>query len=72
MSFLSTSIGGRPSKPESGNGLRRRYDGEADLSLYEEADEAEVLDRFQRIQDTTDSRRKFGVERNGLALLGCR
>jgi hypothetical protein len=49
--------------------LGRRYDGAIDLSLYEDADQADVLDRFQRILDTTDTRRAFGVENNGLVLL---
>jgi hypothetical protein len=49
--------------------LGRRYDGEIDLSLYEAADQEEVLERFRAVSDTTDSRRTFGIESNGLALL---
>jgi len=49
--------------------LSRRYDGAIDLSLYEAADKADVLERFLAILETTDSRRKFGVGHNGLALL---
>jgi hypothetical protein len=49
--------------------LRRRYDGAIDLSPYEAADEADVLERFRAISETAGSRRKFGVEHNGLALL---
>lgn len=49
--------------------LGRRYDGEIDLSLFEAADQDEVLERFRALSDTTDSRRKFGIESNGLALL---
>ena len=49
--------------------LGRRYDGEIDLSLYEAADQAEVLERFQALSDTVDTERTFGVENNGLALL---
>lgn len=49
--------------------LGRRYDGEIDLSLYEDADREDVLERFRAVSDTTDSRRNFGIERNGLALL---
>jgi len=49
--------------------LRRPFDGDLDLSLYEATDEADVLERFLAILETTDSRRKFGVEHNGLALL---
>jgi hypothetical protein len=49
--------------------LSLRYDGAIDLSLYETADQTDVLERFGSILETTDSRRKFGVERDGLALL---
>ncbi len=49
--------------------LGRRYDGAIDLSLYEAADREDVLERFRSILETTDSRRKFGVENTGLALL---
>ena len=49
--------------------LNQRYDGAIDLSLYEAADETEVLDRFRSILDTTDTQRQLGIERNGLALL---
>ena len=38
----------------------RRYDGEIDLSLYEAADEADVLERFQALSDTVDTERTFG------------
>jgi len=49
--------------------LGRRYDGEIDLSLYEAADEADVLERFQALSDTVDTERTFGVGSSGLALL---
>ncbi len=49
--------------------LGRRYDGEIDLSLYEAADQADVLERFQALSDTVDSERTFGIESSGLALL---
>ena len=49
--------------------LSRRYDGEIDLSLYENADQADVLERFQALSDTVDTERTFGIESNGLALL---
>ena len=49
--------------------LGQRYDGEIDLSLYEAADQEEVLERFRAVSDTTDGRRNFGIESNGLALL---
>ena len=50
-------------------GQGRRYDGEIDLSLYEAADEADVLERFQALSDTVDTERTFGVGSSGLALL---
>jgi hypothetical protein len=49
--------------------LGRRYDGAIDLSLYEAADQADVLERFQALSDTVDTERTFGIEGNGLALL---
>ena len=49
--------------------LGRRYDGEIDLSLYEAADQADVLERFQALSDTVDTERTFGIDSNGLALL---
>ncbi len=49
--------------------LGRRYDGEIDLSRYEAADQAEVLERFQALSDTADTGRTFGIESSGLALL---
>jgi hypothetical protein len=49
--------------------LGRRYDGEVDLSLFGDADREDVLERFRAVSDTTDSRRNFGIENNGLALL---
>jgi hypothetical protein len=49
--------------------LGRRYDGEIDLSLFEAADREDVLGRFRALSDTTDARREFGIESNGLALL---
>jgi hypothetical protein len=49
--------------------LSRRYDGEIDLSLYEAADQADVLERFRSLSNAVDARRKFGIENNGLALL---
>jgi hypothetical protein len=50
--------------------LKDRFGGRIDLSLYEAADRAEVSERFASLANAVDSRRKFGVERNGLALLG--
>jgi hypothetical protein len=49
--------------------LGRRYDGEIDLSLYEAADQAAVLERFQALSDTVGTERTFGVGSSGLALL---
>jgi hypothetical protein len=49
--------------------LGRRYDGEIDLSRYDAADQADVLERFQALSDTVDTERTFGIEDNGLALL---
>ena len=49
--------------------LGRRYDGEIDLSLYEPADQADVLERFRALSDTVDTERTFGIESSGLALL---
>jgi len=49
--------------------LSRRYDGDIDLSLYEAADQADVLERFQSLSDTVDAGHKFGIDSNGLALL---
>jgi hypothetical protein len=49
--------------------LGRRYDGEIDLSLFEAADREDVLERFQTLSEVADTQRKFGIERNGLALL---
>jgi hypothetical protein len=49
--------------------LARRYDGEVDLSLFDAADREDILERFRAVSDTTDSRRNFGIESNGLALL---
>jgi len=49
--------------------LSRRYDGEIDLSIFEAADRDDVLGRFRALAEVADSRRKFGIERNGLALL---
>jgi len=49
--------------------LSRRYDGEIDLSLFEAADREDVLGRFQALAAVADTRRKFGIESNGLALL---
>lgn len=49
--------------------LKSRFGEDLGLSLYGAADQAEVLDRFASLANAVDARRKFGVERNGLALL---
>lgn len=40
-----------------------------DLSLFNEAERAEVLNEWQQLSNVADSRRKFGVSRDGLCLL---
>lgn len=49
--------------------LKSQYGDDINLSEYRPADQAEVLDRFASLANAVDARRKFGVERNGLALL---
>jgi hypothetical protein len=49
--------------------LRESFGDELDLSLYRPDDEAEVLGLFESLSNAMNSRRKFGVEQNGLALL---
>lgn len=49
--------------------LKDRFGQDIDLSPYEAADKAEVSERFASLANAVDSRRKFGVERNGLALI---
>jgi hypothetical protein len=44
-------------------------DERLDMSVYQEADYAEVIRLFQGLSNTADSRRKFGIENNGIALL---
>lgn len=40
-----------------------------DISLYRPDDRAVVVELFQGLRNTMDSRRKMGVEHNGLCLL---
>lgn len=49
--------------------LKDTFGDRIDLSLYDDADKAEVSERFASLASAVDSRRKFGVERNGLALI---
>lgn len=49
--------------------LKDRFGDRIDLSLYQDTDRAEVSERFASLANAVDSRRKFGVERNGLALI---
>lgn len=49
--------------------LSGTYGGGIDLSLYQPEDETAVLDLFGNLASAVNARRKFGVERNGLALL---
>jgi hypothetical protein len=49
--------------------LKSQFRDRIQLGLYEDADKAEVSERFASLANAVDSRRKFGVERNGLALI---
>jgi hypothetical protein len=49
--------------------LKENFGGDLDLSLYRPEDEAVVLELFESLSNAVNSRRKFGVEQNGLALL---
>lgn len=49
--------------------LKETFGDDIDLSLHGPDDQAAVLDLFESLANAVDSRRKFGVERNGLALL---
>jgi hypothetical protein len=50
--------------------LKDQFGDDIQLGLYKDDDRAEVSERFASLANAVDSRRKFGVERNGLALLG--
>lgn len=47
--------------------LGGKYD--VDVTLLPEADQARVLAFFRAMANVVDSRRKFGVEHNGIALI---
>lgn len=49
--------------------LKEQFGDDIQLGLYEDDDRAEVSERFASLANAVDSRRKFGVERNGLALI---
>lgn len=48
--------------------LKGQYD-DMDLSLYREDEKSKVLELFVSLKENVDSRRKFGVEKDGLSLL---
>jgi hypothetical protein len=49
--------------------LKQQFGDHLDLSLYQDANRAEVLERFASPSNAADSCRKFGVGHDGLALL---
>lgn len=49
--------------------LTELFGPEVDLSLMGLQDRTAVIETFRGIANAVDARRKFGVERNGLALL---
>jgi hypothetical protein len=49
--------------------LARRLGNDIDLSMFDKGKRDALTDEWQRIDNAIDPRRKFGVERNGLALL---
>jgi hypothetical protein len=49
--------------------LKESFGDDLDLSLYRPDDEAVVLELFGSLSNAVNSRRKFGVEQNGLALV---
>jgi hypothetical protein len=49
--------------------LEEEFGDGVDLSLYTPEDLAAVLEVFQGLSNAVNSRRKFGVEHNGLSLL---
>lgn len=49
--------------------LTGHFGGAVDLSLMGPSDRAIVIEAFQGYANTIDAQRKFGVQRNGLALL---
>lgn len=49
--------------------LKDEFGHNIDLSVYTPEELAAILELFQDLSDAVNSRRKFGVEHNGLALL---
>lgn len=49
--------------------LKEQFGENIQLGLYRDDERAEVSERLASLAIAVDSRRKFGVERNGLALL---
>jgi hypothetical protein len=49
--------------------LKDRFGDRIRRGLYEDADRVQVSESLASIANAADSRRKFGVERNGLALI---
>jgi hypothetical protein len=49
--------------------LKDQFGDRLALSFYADNDKEAVLELFSSLANVADSRRKFGVERNGLALL---
>lgn len=49
--------------------LKAQFDGDIDLSIYKDEDKEKVLELFVALKENVDSRRKFGVEKDGLSLL---
>lgn len=51
------------------NYLRRSFGEELDVSLYTDEEIKEIEDYFYNLDNVADSRRKFGIEKNGICLL---
>lgn len=49
--------------------LEETFGSQTSLSLYGPEDRAAVVELFASLSNAVDSRRKFGVQHNGLALL---
>lgn len=49
--------------------LATRLGNDLDLSLLDDAKRAELLDEWQDMEAAIDIRKKFGIERGGLALV---
>ncbi len=49
--------------------LKEKFGDELDISLYTENEIIEIEDYFYNLDNATDARRKFGIEKNGICLL---